>query len=164
MKILGMRWDDVGPLNKMSFRLGEVVTLTRSQVEKLGINPSTGRSALYPRVLFSVDVDYINERGDFVTQQPTKYPAERFTMRYKVFAQEANEETEETTTEEFPASGFDKTLTASKSNLRQIMTRFGLQPHHKNVYSSTTFNNLQVRIDKVDDDSDKVLLTFLRKK
>jgi hypothetical protein len=69
----------------MTFRVGEWVAMTEKQVEALHLD-AEGLSAHFPDVQFVVVAYFVNADGTFSTDQPHKYPQERFTKHFRVLA------------------------------------------------------------------------------
>jgi hypothetical protein len=149
----------------MSFQFGKVVTLTKSEVDSLRINPN-GRSDLHPGVQFSVVIEYVNEDGTFVTPNPSKYPAETFTARYKVLAQEV---VEPGPAEQFPENGFGKTVTIVRHHFDRYRGKFELEHHEEQeqgaLFTSKKFSNLFVKVQKAIDTkgNDVYHITFVKR-
>ena len=67
------------------------VTLTREEVVRLQIKQD-GTSELFPNTQFLVRLQFVNAKRNFITDQPHKYPGERFTEEFKVYATTTKEE------------------------------------------------------------------------
>jgi hypothetical protein len=72
----------------MVFVVGTWVRLRSEQVSAMQIKDD-GTSTLFPDLHFLVILQYVNADRSFITDQPHKYPCERFTQEFKVLALES---------------------------------------------------------------------------
>jgi hypothetical protein len=75
----------------MVLAVGKWVRLSLDELVALHIEDD-GTSILFPHLQFLVMVQYVNANRSFITDQPHKYPAERFTQEFKVLAFDSRED------------------------------------------------------------------------